>query len=166
MKTKLLKLIFGAALLVTAVSASGKSLPSDVLGLRLQMSQKIVHERLGKLGRLEREERGRQEVWTLLNEPHFASLIVGYDRDYKVRYVTAIARKGGSPMRYSDVAPLKDAYAENTVATYRYTWEVKPSRKNPGHFLILTGRDPQYLTSLSIKERKLRKSGSKEEDDQ
>jgi hypothetical protein len=136
-------------------NASAKSVPpADVLKLRLEMSREEVHNRLEQLGaRFEREERGRQEVWTLLREPRFASVLVGYDGEYRVRYVTAIAREGGRRVRYADVASLKSAYAENTIASYRYTWEVKPSKKSRGYFVIVTGRDPQYLTSLSIKRR-------------
>ncbi|HEY0078554.1 MAG TPA: hypothetical protein VGB73_07890 [Pyrinomonadaceae bacterium] len=144
--------LFSAAV-VRDVSAKS-SPPSDVLNLRLDMSREEVHRRLEQLGaRLEREERGRQEVWTLLREPRFRSVLVGYDPEYKVRYVTAIAREGGRRMRYSEVASLKSAYAQNTIASYNYTWEVKPSKKSEGYFVIVMGRDPQFLTSLSIKRR-------------
>ncbi len=145
--------LFSAAAVVRDVSAKS-SPPADVLNLRLDMSREEVHRRLEQLGaRREREERGRQEVWTLLREPRFGSVLVGYDREYKVRYVTAIARQGGRRVRYSDVASLKSARAENTTVSYSYTWEVKPSKKSGGYFVIVMGRDPQYLTSLSIKRR-------------
>jgi hypothetical protein len=125
-----------------------------VLGLRLGMSQKAVHRRLEKIATLEREERGHQEVWTLARDPRFASLLVGFDPNFKVRYVTAIAREGGLRMRYSDLAPIKDAYAENAPGAYtRYTWEAKPGNKRAGYFLIAEGRDPEYLRSFSIKRR-------------
>ena len=151
MKTKLLVLISSLSLLALATSATA-ALRSDVMGLRLEMSKEAVHQRLVKVGRFEREERGRQEVWTLTNEPRFASLLVGYDREYKVRYITAIAREGGRRMRYSEVAPLKDAQVENAGgAYYRYTWELKPGKKRAGYFLSAEGRDPQYLKSFSIK---------------
>ena len=154
MKTKLPALIFWLSLLALATSTTAAAAPrSDVLGLRLEMSKEAVHQRLTKIGRFEREERGRQEVWTLLNDPRFTSLFVGYDREYKVRYVTAVAREEGSRrMRYSEVAPLKDARVENANGVYRrYTWEFKPGKKHAGYFLFAEGRDPEYLKSLSIK---------------
>lgn len=152
MKIKLLVLIFGLSLLVTANATT--TLRSDVLGLHLRMSREAVHQRLAKAGRLEREERGRQEVWTLTSDSQFATLLVGYDRDYHVRYVTAIAHEGGRRMRYSDVAPLKDARFENAGGVYRrYTWEFKPDAKRTGYFLIAEGRDPEFLKSFSIKQR-------------
>ena len=58
MKTKLLALIFGSALLMMATSASGTALRSDVLGLRLGMSQKIVQQQLAKSGRLVERRKG------------------------------------------------------------------------------------------------------------
>jgi len=154
MKTKLPALILWLSLLAMAASATTAAAPrSDVLGLRLEMSKEAVHQRLAKAGRLEREERGRQEVWTLVNDPQFASLFVGYDREYKVRYITAIAREEGRRMRYREVAPLKDARVENANGVYRrYTWEFKPGAKRAGYFLIAEGRDPEYLKSFSIKQ--------------
>jgi hypothetical protein len=153
MKIKLLASIFWLSFLATATSTASAAPRSDVLGLRLEMNKEAVHQRLAKVGRFEREERGRQEVWTLVNDERFASLFVGYDREYKVRYITAIAREGVKhPMRYREVAPLKDARAENANGVYRrYTWEVKPSAKRAGYFLIAEGRDPEYLKSFSIK---------------
>lgn len=134
------------------VQVSARSLHDNVLGLRIGMSREHVHRRLQKIGSLEREERGRQEVWTLAREPRFASILVGFDTNFRVRYVTAIAREGGLPMRYSEIAPIKDAQAENAHGAYtRYTWEAKPGRKSPGYFLIAEGRDPEYLRSFSIK---------------
>lgn len=133
-------------------AAAGRSLQDNVMGLRLGMSRENVHRRLQKIGTLEREERGRQEVWSLAREPRFASVLVGFDGNFKVRYVTAIARDGGPRMRYSELAPIKDAHAENAHGAYtRYTWEAKPGRKSAGYFLIAEGRDPEYLKSFSIK---------------
>ena len=144
--------LLALTLLLLAVPASGRSLPDNVLGLRIGMAQNEVHRRLQKMGTMEREERGRQEVWTLASEPRFASVLVGFDTGFKVRYVTAIAREGGRAMRYREVASLKDAYAENANGAYtRYTWEVKKSKKNAGYFLIAEGRDREYLKSISIK---------------
>lgn len=139
-------------LLAIPGQVSGRSLQDNVLGLRIGMSREDVHRRLQRMGTLEREERGRQEVWTLAREPRFASLLVGFDADFRVRYVTAIAREGGRRMRYSDLAPIKDARAENANGAYtRYTWEFKPGKKRAGYFLIAEGRDPEYLKSFSIK---------------
>jgi hypothetical protein len=140
-------------LFVAFQNAQAKEPLRDVVGVRLNMSREDAHRRLQKIGRMEREERGRQEVWTLEKEPRFASVLVGYDKEFKVRYVTAIAREGGARMLYTSVASLKSAYAENAPGHFKYSWEVKARGKSPAYFVIVMGRDPQYLTSLSIKKK-------------
>jgi len=139
-------------LFATPLQVLGRSFQDNVLGLRIGMSRDDVHRRLQKIGTMQREERGRQEVWTLAREPRFSSVLVGFDTDFKVRYVTAIAREGGRRVRYSELGPIKQAHAENANGAYtRYTWESKPGRNHAGYFLIAEGRDPEYLRSFSIK---------------
>lgn len=145
-------LVVALTLTLLVIPASGRGLVDNVLGLRLGMTQTEVHRRLQKIGTLDREVRGRQEVWSLSSETRFASLLIGFDKDFKVRYVTAIAREGGPRMRYSELASIKEAYAETANGAYtRYTWEAKPGKQKPGYFLIAEGRDPEYLKSFSIK---------------
>jgi hypothetical protein len=146
---------FSILLLVSGVFADvqAKEPRRDVLGIRLDVSRAEAHRRLEKMGRMDREQRGRQEVWTLEKEPHFASVLIGYDAEFKVRYVTAIAREGGRRVPYSEIASLKGAYAENVPGHFKYTWEVKARGKYPAYYVILMGSDPQYLTSLSIKKK-------------
>ena len=156
MKTKLLASILWLSLIAMATSTTFAAPRSDVLGLRLEMSKDAVRQHLAKVARLEKEDRrDRYEVWILGGDPQFASLLVGYDREGKVRYITAKAREGvAHRMRYREVAPLKDAQSESVKGVYhRYTWEFKASAKRAGYFLIAEGRDPEYLNSFSIKRR-------------
>lgn len=138
-------------ILVAPAPVLGRRPQDNVLGIRIGMSRQDVHHRLQKLGTLEKEVRGRQEVWKLKSEPRFASVMVGFDTNFQVRYVTAISRDG-QRMRYGDIGPIKDAFAERAGGVYtRYTWEIKPDKKHSGYFLIAEGRDPEYLQSFSIK---------------
>lgn len=140
----------GSSLLLNEARAA--NLQDHVLGLRIGMSREDVHRHLKKIGTLEKEERGRQEVWMLAREPRFGSVLVGFDKEFRVRYVTAIAREGGRRMRYRELAPIQEAQAESANGAYtRYTWEIKPDKKSAGYFLIAEGRDPEYLKSFSIK---------------
>lgn len=141
-----------ACLIPTApTSVLARSPKNNVLGIRIGMHRADVHHRLQKLGTLEKEVRGRQEVWKLTREPRFASVLVGFDPNFQVRYVTAISRDG-QRMRYGEIGPIKNAFAESAAGVYtRYTWEIKPDKKTPGYFLIAEGRDPEYLHSFSIK---------------
>lgn len=154
MRPNILTLVIGILILAYAPSASARKVNGDVLGLRTDMSRENVHRRLQKIGRLERAERGRQEVWKLEGDARFGAVLVGFDPTFKLRYVTAIVREGGKRMRYSEVGDIKKAQPENIMGNYRYTWEIKARGKKPGYFLIALGRDPEYLTSVSIKKKK------------
>lgn len=162
MKRKRITLALGFLIALGPVAeASARAVPRTVLGVSLGMSEEEAHrvlrrvaEKQGDEGQKEEEEeegRGRDEIWTLKRDPHFAKVIVGLDAGNRVRYVTALAKEGGRRMAYSDVAALKDAKAEESGVFRRYTWEVKPRGKSPGYLVIAQGRDPQYLMSLSIK---------------
>ena len=49
---------------------------------------------------------------------------------------------------------LRDAQFENAGGVFRrYIWEFKPDAKRTGYFLIAEGRDPEFLKSISIKQR-------------
>lgn len=161
MKGKRVTLALGFLIALGAVvEASAKAAPRAVLGVSPGMSEEAarrvlrrVAEKQGDEGKKEEEEEGhgREEIWTLKRDPHFAKVIVGLDAGNRVRYVTALAREAGRRMAYSDVAALKDARAEESGVFRRYTWEVKSRGRTPGYLVIAQGRDPQYLMSLSIK---------------
>jgi hypothetical protein len=68
---------------------------SKIIGTRVGMDKKAAHKRLQKIGKLEKEERKQQEIWALTNDPHYAYLIVAFNKERtKVRFVTAKAREG------------------------------------------------------------------------
>lgn len=161
MKRKRITLALGFLIaLGAAAEASAKAVPRTVLGVSPGMSEEDAHRVLRRVaekqvdeGEKEEEEegRGRDEIWTLKRDPHFAKVIVGLDARNRVRYVTALAKEDGRRMAYSDVAALRGARAEESGVFRRYTWEVKPHGKSPGYLVIAQGRDRQYLMSLSIK---------------
>src|SRR5687768_3799560 len=104
------------ALLLTSCatsSPSSRTAPDDILGVRLNMPRAEVRSVLGESGKFEREERKRQEVWTV-SDPRYESLIIGYDPQWNVRFVTAVAKKEGQSVRYADVLDM--ALAEHKAA--------------------------------------------------
>ena len=113
--------------LALALQACGGGRPvepkPEVLGVRLGMSRDEAHKRLTEIGRLEKEERKRQEVWALTNNPTYSHLIVSYTEGYKaLRFVTAVAKEGGQRVRYEDVMDVKNAQrnqAQQTVTRRR-----------------------------------------------
>jgi hypothetical protein len=131
-------------------SAGQTKLRPEIMGISLSMSRDGAQSHLKTLGRLEKEDRKRQEVW-VINDPRISHLLVGYDADYRVRYVTAIARPGGPRIRYQEVAELKNARRLNSQGNYKFTWEVPERRGQFAYVMIAHGRDPQYLDSYSVK---------------
>jgi len=130
-------------------SAEAKTRP-EIMGVSLSMSREAALARLKAIGRLEKEERKRQEVWAV-NDARVSHLLVGYDTEYRVRYVTAIARAGGPRIRYQDVVDVKHAQRSNNQGNYKFTLEVDARRDRFAYVTIAHGRDPQYLDSYSVK---------------
>jgi hypothetical protein len=136
-------------LVVGGFVAEAKPRP-EIMGVALSMSREVAQARLKSIGRLEKEERKRQEVW-VLNDPRISHLLVGYDTEYRVRYITAIARNGGPRIRYQEVVDVKQAERSNTQGNYKFTVEVAARRGQFAYVTIVHGRDPQYLDSFSVK---------------
>jgi hypothetical protein len=121
-------------LLSAAAPAAARPVPKrprpEVFGVRLEMGKREAHARLGKLGTLEKEERrGNQEVWAV-GDRRVSHLIVGYDPEDRVRYVTALARADAPRIRYDEIASLKTARLASAPGSYKYTWEVEGKRKH------------------------------------
>ena len=122
----------------------------EILGISLDMSRDAARARLQSIGSLEREDRKRQEVWTIRDE-RISHLLVGYDMENRVRYVTAIARTDGPRMRYQEVADTNSAKHAVVQGNHKLTWEVDARHGRFGYIIIARGHDPEYLDSYSVK---------------
>ncbi len=150
MKTTLRLCVLLTVVLGVAASVAAATPRDQIMGITLGMSKTDARARLQTLGTLEREARKLQEVWAV-KDPRVSHLLVGYDAELRVRYVTAIARSGGRRIRYDEVADLKSAERQSNQGNYRLTWEVEGRSGHEGYVLIAHGRDPKYLDSYSIK---------------
>src|SRR5689334_23749811 len=137
-------------LLVSGAIAVQARVKPEIMGVALEMSRDAALARLKSIGQLEKDDRRRQEVWAI-KDPRISHLLVGYDADYRVRYVTAIARADGSRMRYQEIADVKSAQSSNTPGNHKFTWEVESHRGKVGFIIIARGRDSQFLDSYSVK---------------
>ncbi|HEY2964422.1 MAG TPA: hypothetical protein VGJ37_18530 [Pyrinomonadaceae bacterium] len=131
-------------------SAAQAKLRPEIMGISLDMSRAEAQARLKSIGQLEKEDRKRQEVWAV-KDARVSHLLVGYDADYRVRYVTAIARTDGPRIRYQEIANLKSARRLSNQGNYKFTWEVEAQGGHFGYFVIAHGRDPKFLDSYSVK---------------
>jgi len=138
-----------AAGAVISAAAPVKVRP-EIMGIALDMKRDDAQTRLKAIGRLEREERKRQEVWALKDQ-RVSHILIGYDAEYRVRYVTAIARADGPRMRYEDVANVRAAQRTHNQGNLRFTWEVESRRGHFAYVMIARGHDPKYLDSYSVK---------------
>jgi hypothetical protein len=134
----------------SVTSAASAKLRPEIMGIALGMSRDDARAHLKSLGTMEKEARKRQEVWAI-KDARISHVLVGYDPDFRVRYVTAIARTGGPRMRYEEVADIKNAQRVNNHGNYKLTWEVAAQPGQFAYLMIAHGRDPQYLDSYSIK---------------
>lgn len=146
-KTRALIAVSFWALLLSGCASTTPPLtaPSDILGVRLDMPRAEVRTTLERKGKFEREERKRQEVWSV-EDPRFSSLIIGYSPEWNVRYVTAVAKPDGQAVRYADVIDLTRAEHKSAGQTHTYTWAIG----KPDYYVIAIGK-PERLDYLSLK---------------
>src|SRR5215470_6740847 len=120
--------ILSLLLMISVLGSAATARPRpEIMGISLDMSRDNARARLKSIGSLEKEDRKRQEVWAL-KDPRISHLLVGYDADYHVRYVTAIARTDGPRIRYQEIADLKSAQSTNTPGNHKFTWEIETHR--------------------------------------
>ena|ERR1700741_3160843 len=132
------------------VSAAPARPRPEIMGISLDMKRDEALARLKSIGSLEKEARKRQEVWAV-KDARISHLLVGYDADNRVRYITALARTDGPRIRYQEVADLKSAQRNDTLGNHKFTWEIEGRRGRAAFILIARGRDAQYLDSYSVK---------------
>lgn len=133
-------------LLTLTVPAFARQTPADVLGLYPGMSDTEVQRRLEKIGEIVRGKDRAKQTWKL-RDARYEYLVLRYDQDWRMHWVTAFARERGRRVRYRDVGDL--SHATHTGAHF-YSWSV-PARSGPGTWTVVArGGDVRYLESVSI----------------
>ena len=106
------------------------------------------------MGTLVRKEANRQEAWQIRDKA-FSHLIVGFNKDGKLRYVTAVARedKDAKRVSYDEIGDLKKARqaGDPKVSNFNYEWELPADKTNPHMLVIAIGRDPKLLSTYTLK---------------
>jgi hypothetical protein len=144
---EILRAVMSSALLLclTTPSFAGR-LPADLLGLHPGMTDIEARQRLSKIGEVIRGKEMAKQTWKL-RDPRFEYLVIRFDADWRLHWVTAFAREGGKRARYRDVGDLASA---THTGQHFYTWTI-PARGAPGTWTVVArGGDPQYLESLSM----------------
>jgi hypothetical protein len=126
----------------------------QILGLRLNMNGEQAHARLKEIGSFVRAVEPRQEVWKV-RDPSYANILLGFNKDGKLRYITAVARgdKEAQPVSYSSIGDLKKAKNAGNpkMKLYNYQWDLPAGPDEPHALVIAIGRDPSKLSTYSLK---------------
>src|SRR6202140_4909314 len=133
-----------------SVFAIGKQPAPQILGLRLGMSYSRAYARLTEIAQFKSQDEG-QQVWTLSHDKHYQYVIIGFDRDRNVRYVTVLARPDGLPVSYADVGNLADATRTGGAGNLRYTWKANDKRGGFDYLAIAKGKDQRFLNRYPVK---------------
>src|SRR5882762_7553028 len=144
--------------------AVGQQPAPQILGLHLGMSYNQAHARLNEIGQFRTEDEG-QQVWQLSYDKHYQYLIIGFDRDRRVRYVTVLARPDGQPVNYADLGNLADAARSGGEGNLRYTWKANDKKGRFEYLAIATGKDCHYLNRYAIKRLRAANAAANENDD-
>lgn len=128
--------------------------PRDILGVRLGMNEDAVRARLKKIAKQQKEEReeeegGEQEVWIFNKHPRFNYLLVRFDDQHRLIFITLVMNQP-SRFRYDELGELKDAQAATDGRNYTYTWKMASANGRSGYAVVARGSDPQYLNSYSL----------------
>lgn len=140
------------------------NVPGDILGISVGMHKEAAQKHLEDIAQFERDERTRQQVWRLKNDPHFSQLAIGYDDQDQVRYVTAFVDPASAKerIRFTDVGDLSQAKREIVAPHYRYIWEVPARDGKPVYFVNVYGDNPDFLLHYSLSG----KAGASEDDEE
>lgn len=153
MKTLLTTVLLLACCMHARDSHAGEVKP-DILGIDLAMSVEEARTRLKEIGTFERDERKQQQIWKVRDD-HFSHVIIGADKEARLRFITAVARTDAAaqPVAYSSVGDLERARQTGNPAikNFRFEWDLAPSGSKPATRVLAMGRDDQHLSTLSLK---------------
>lgn len=127
-------------------------LPDNILGIKLGMSKEDAENRLREIGKFKENAAKGQQVWLVEKDPRFNSLAIGFDKENRVRYVTAFAENGSvkERVRFTDVGDVSKAKQEITAPHHRYTWMINTADGKPDYFITVYGADPEFLSIYSL----------------
>ena len=114
------------------------------------MTYAEAREQLRKIGQFKNQEEG-QEVWTLRDDQHYRILIVGFDRERRVRYVTVLANPKGEAVDYGALGDVRSATSSGGPGNLVFSWKNEDRRNHFEYLAIAKGSDPHRLLSYSVK---------------
>ena len=152
---KVIGLVFALVILLTITQCSAKiapNLPKDILGISVGMNKPDAQRRLEEIATFESEGRKVGQLWRLKNDPHFSSVAVDYDKENRVRFVTAFVEKttAKEKIKFTEVGDLTKARAEIVEPHYRYIWEVPAEGDKAAYVVNVYGDNPEFVETYSL----------------
>lgn len=131
------------------------ALPTEIRGVSLNASRSETEARLKEIGKLESEGRKTGQLWRLRDDAQFSHLVVGYDKENRVKFVTGIVDKktAREAIKFSDVGDVQQARKEITPPHHKYIWEIPPHDGNEAYFVNVYGDNPEQVTIFSINKK-------------
>ena len=138
----------------TLKAAPSENFGRELLGIHLNLPKEDVTKRLQEIGTFVRAERKLQEVWQVRDES-FSHLIIGFSKDARLRFITAVARddKEAKRLPYSKIGDLKTARQAGDVKikNFNYEWELPATPERPQTQVNARGRNPEFVETISLK---------------
>lgn len=126
--------------------------PHDISGISVGMNKADAQKRLEEIAVFQRDERKNQQVWKMKDASRFGHIAVGYDKENKIRYITAFVDKDAvkDKIRFSDVGDISTAKQEILQQHHRYIWEVPAKDNKSAYFVNIYGDNPEFVTTYSL----------------
>jgi len=147
----------GIVILLAMMQCAGRTapapdLPKDILGVSVGLSKADAQQRLEEIATFESAGRKVGQFWKLKNDPHFSSVAVDYDKENRIRFITAFVEKttAKEKIRFTEVGDLAKAKAEIVEPHYRYIWEVPAEGDNPAYIVNVYGDNPEFVDTYSL----------------
>ena len=155
-KKRLVFLVFSVLLLsMTHCARKTADLPEDVLGIYIGMTQEEAQKRLEEIAVFESKTRKAGHLWKLKDNPRFSHLAIDYNKENKIRFVTAFVDSATARerVRFTEVGDLTTAKAEISEPHYRYIWEVPAEGEKPACVVNIYGDNPEFVTMYSLADK-------------
>jgi len=130
--------------------ARAQQTPVELFGIHVNEPEEEVRRALNGRASFEKQDEG-QQVWRILNDPSMQYVILGFDREQQVRYVTTLAATGGPPMACPPLGNVSTAAKTGNAGSM----ELRRELRQPGEdvTIIAHGPSPDHLSSCSIKKQ-------------
>lgn len=149
---------FGLSVMFPSTAHAAPRTPkSELLGLRLGMSDIEVRkrlERIGSLTEMQPDAGGRKQIWAL-RDRRYETLNLRLDAKHDLQWCTAYPR--ARKLRYSEIG---DTTLARRAGRTIWIWAVPSSKSAAAYQVTARGTDPRYCSSVVLSQLTARAPGT------